>query len=77
MFRIDQIISATRFIRSFREIAKHLAQSPEPLLITQKNGRFLVVMDGELFDGLISARHQIMSSGHSSGSRDGYDIKSE
>jgi hypothetical protein len=53
MFRIDQILNATTFIRSFREVADRLSRNPEPLLITQKNGRFIVVMDGEFFEGLL------------------------
>ena len=55
MFRIDQIITASQFIRHFREIARHLSESDEPLLITQKNKDFLVVMNGDFFEGLLSA----------------------
>jgi hypothetical protein len=47
MFAMDQIISATTFIRHFREVAKWLSKNSAPLLITQRNGRFLVVMDGD------------------------------
>lgn len=54
MFRIDQIVSSSQFIRHFRDLANHLSESCEPLLITQKNGRFLVVMDGEFFEGLLA-----------------------
>ncbi len=61
MFRIDQIITATTFIRCFRGIAERLAQHMEPLLIAQKNGRFLVVMDGEFFEGLVGARDHVAS----------------
>ena len=38
MLRIDQIMTATQFIRSFRKVAHHLSRNPEPLLIAQKNG---------------------------------------
>lgn len=62
MFRIDQIMTATQFIRSFREVAKHLSRTPAPLLITQKNGQFLVVMDGEFFQGLMDARERVLSN---------------
>jgi hypothetical protein len=55
MFGIDQIISATTFIRHFRKVAKSLSENSAPLLIAQRNGRFLVVMDGEFFTGLINA----------------------
>ena len=59
MFRINQIMTATQFIRSFREIRAFLSRNPEPLLITQKNGRFIVVMDGEFFEGLMETRAQL------------------
>jgi PHD/YefM family antitoxin component YafN of YafNO toxin-antitoxin module len=56
MFRIDQIINASQFIRHFKELAAHLSESNEPLLISQKNGRFLVVMDGEFFEEIMDIR---------------------
>ena len=59
MVRIDQIMTATQFLRSFREVAAFLSQNPEPLLITQKSGRFIVIMDGEFFEGLMEGRAQI------------------
>jgi hypothetical protein len=34
--RIDQIITASQFIRHFSEIADHPSESSEPLLITKK-----------------------------------------
>lgn len=59
MFRIDQIMSATQFIRAFRHVARSLAKYPEPLLITQRSGRFIVVMDAEFFDGLMRSRDKV------------------
>ncbi len=59
MFRIHQIVTANRFMRSFREIAEHLAKCEEPILITQKTGRFLVVMDAEFFEGVLQARDSV------------------
>jgi hypothetical protein len=59
MFRIDQIMSATQFIRTFRHVARFLARNPEPILITQRTGRFIVVMDGEFFDGLMRVRDTV------------------
>ena len=61
MFRIDQILSATTFVRSFREVAQRLASTPEPLLITQRDGRFIVIMDGEFFEGIMGARYELQS----------------
>ena len=59
MFRINQIMTATQFVRSFGEVAAFLSRNPEPLLITQKNGRFIVIMDGEFFEGLMDARERL------------------
>lgn len=38
MFLIDQILSATTFLRSFRDVTDRLASTLEPLLITQRDG---------------------------------------
>ena len=38
MFRINQILTATQFVRSFREVGAFLSRNPEPLLMTQKMG---------------------------------------
>lgn len=59
MFRIDQIMSATRFIRSFKEVARRLSENHEPLLITQRNGRFMVIMDGVFFEAIMDARRHL------------------
>ena len=56
MFRIDQIITSLQSIRNFREPAGHLSKSGGPLLITQKSGQFLVVMRGDFFERVMSAR---------------------
>ena len=58
MFRIDQILSVTTFLRTFKEVAHRLYSNPEPLLITQRSGRFIVVMDGDLFQELLDARYE-------------------
>jgi hypothetical protein len=75
MFRIDQIISATTFIRSFGEIAKRLFDNQEPLLIAQRNGRFIVVMDAAFFEGMMDARAQIQSMEDDFKERAPYDLK--
>jgi hypothetical protein len=67
MFRIDQIINSSRFVRHFRELSAYLAESNEPLLVTQKNGKFLVVMDGDFFQGLIGAHAEVVASSQVSG----------
>ena len=55
MFRIDQTITASKFIRHFREIAFHLSEGDEPILVMQKNKELLVVMSGDFFEGLLLA----------------------
>ena len=76
MFRIDQIMTATQFVRSFREIANYLSRTSIPLLITQKNGRFLVVMDGEFFEGLMDTRARVLNNGIDPGRTIVSDFKS-
>jgi hypothetical protein len=76
MFRIDQIFSATTFIRSFREVAQRLASAPEPLLITQRDGRFIVIMDGQFFEGIMDARHRLLSINDAPENRPLCDLKS-
>lgn len=75
MFRLDQIVTATTFIRSFPQISKHLAEQLEPLLVTQRNGRFLVVMDGEAFEGLLLAGERIERCSNHTESSAPYDSK--
>jgi hypothetical protein len=59
MFCIDQIISATMFIGNFREIAKRLGLHAEPLLIAQRDGSFIVVMDRAFFEEVMDAGRRI------------------
>ena len=76
MFRIDQILSATTFLRSFREVAERLCSIPEPLLITQRDGRLIVIMDGEFFEGIMGARHELLSKSQAPESSLACDLKS-
>jgi hypothetical protein len=76
MFRIDQIMTATQFIRSFREVANYLSRTSEPLLITQKNGQFLVVMDGEFFQGLMETGARVLNNTNNPSSTIASDFKS-
>jgi PHD/YefM family antitoxin component YafN of YafNO toxin-antitoxin module len=76
MFRIDQIMTATQFVRSFREVANFLSRTSAPLLITQKNGRFLVVMDGEFFEGLMDTRARVLNNSMDPSSTITSDFKS-
>ena len=76
MFRIDQILSATTFLRSFRDVTDRLASTLEPLLITQRDGRFIVITDGEFFEEIMSVRYQLHSMSEALESRALCDLKS-
>lgn len=77
MFRIDQILTATTFIRNFHHVARLLVENQEPFLITQRNGRFMVVMDGEFFEGLMDAHQRVHSNPAAFESSAGYDLTAE
>ena len=49
MFRTEQIIAATYLVKPFRMIARFLEDNPQPLLVSQKSSRFVVVVPAELF----------------------------
>jgi len=53
MFRVGQIIAPTTLIKKFSTIARHLAQYPQALLVTQRSGKHLVLIDAELFDQMM------------------------
>jgi len=58
MFRVQQIITPTTLIKKFSVIAKHLSQYPQALLVTQRSGKHLVLMDAELFDEMMERSAQ-------------------
>jgi hypothetical protein len=53
MFKTNQIISATHLVRNFKRISWHLSTHPEALLITQKKGEHLVLLNAEIFEDLL------------------------
>lgn len=57
MFRVGQILTPTKFVKNFKKVALHLAQYPQAILITQRSGRHLVIMDAELFDEMMERAH--------------------
>ena len=59
MFKINQIISATHLVRNFKSISWHLATYPEALLITQKKGGHLVLLNAEIFEDLLEFKLKI------------------
>lgn len=44
-------------------MTRYLSRTPEPLLTTPKNGRFLEVMGGEFFEGLMDTSLIVLHSG--------------
>lgn len=54
MFTSSQIISAAHLVRRFAYYARILLIHPQALLITQKNGEKLVLVNAELFEKLMN-----------------------
>lgn len=53
MFKSKQILSATELIRNFKQIGRHLESAPQALLITQKSGEHLTLVNAEIFEDLL------------------------
>jgi len=56
MFKLGQIITSTQLLRRYREILRLLEVEPQPLLITQRNGAHMVLVNAEIFEELTLAR---------------------
>lgn len=56
MFRSNQIISATTLIKKFSDIALDLKYRPQAVLITQKSGLKLVLLNVEIYEELLDFR---------------------
>ena len=52
MFKLGQILTTTKFIRNFHRILKELEGCPQPVLITQRNGCHMVLVNAEIFEDL-------------------------
>ncbi len=53
MFQIGHIISASHLVRKFQRVSNYLKDTREPILVSQRNGPFLVVMNAYEFERLI------------------------
>jgi hypothetical protein len=62
MFRLEQIISATRFSRSFSTIVRELEYRPGHILVTRKSGKHFVFLNAELFQQLLDFRYAAYES---------------
>lgn len=58
MFRTDQIVTSTQLIRHFRALARRIEKTHEPLLISQRNSQFLVILEAGIFENLLVAQYQ-------------------
>ncbi len=56
MFRSSQIVSATSLVKRFGEISRHLRCHPQALLITQRSGDYLVLVNAEIFEEMTLSR---------------------
>ena len=63
MFTSSQIINATQLIKQFRQIAAKLNKEPQALMITQKGGNPLVLVNAGIFEDLVHFRHEAQSAG--------------
>lgn len=63
MYNSKQILSGTKLIKNFRSITSHLRKEPQALLITQKSGDSLVLVNAEIFEDLVHFRHQATIAG--------------
>jgi hypothetical protein len=55
MFRIDKVITSTPLANSFKSASEQSSRLNEALLITQRSGQFLVVVEPKFFAGLLEA----------------------
>ena len=56
MFHSNQIITASQLVKKFRSISRYLAQEPQAVLITRKNGQHLVLVNVEIFEDLVESK---------------------
>ena len=64
MFLSRQIINSTSLIKRFRQIVSLLKNEPQALLITQKGGKPLVLVNACIFEGLVEFQHEARNAGY-------------
>ena len=64
MFSTSQIITATQLVRNFKSIARRLYVYPEALLITQKRGMHLVLVNSDIYEGLLHQQFELSNLQH-------------
>jgi PHD/YefM family antitoxin component YafN of YafNO toxin-antitoxin module len=53
MFRTNQILTSTELLKHFRAIARLLDNDPQALLVLQRNGVRLVLLNAEIYEELM------------------------
>ncbi|RIL04478.1 MAG: hypothetical protein DCC75_12585 [Proteobacteria bacterium] len=61
MFRTSQIINQSELLRYYKKIVRLLEKQPQAILVTQRGGEHLVLVNAGIFEELLSG--QISKSG--------------
>lgn len=56
MFQLGQIFTASQLLKNFRKILSQLEIDPQPILITQRNGAHMVLVNAEIWQETLAAR---------------------
>ena len=67
MFRTGQMLTASELVRNFPRVSNYLRRAPQALLITQKTGEHLVLVNADIFEELLAERLQMTSELKSQG----------
>lgn len=59
MFSTNQIMTATNLVRNFSRIARTLTEFPDALLITQKRGEHLVLVNAAIYEDLLNKQLEL------------------
>lgn len=59
MFSTDQIMTATHLVRNFNRITRLLSEFPDALLITQKRGVHLVLVNADIYENLLNKQSEL------------------
>lgn len=60
MFKPSQIVSASQMKRDFYKYSCWIRNNPQAILIHNKNGRPLVLVDAEIFEDLMDFKYEVL-----------------
>ena len=63
MFTTDNIISASKLRKNFSDIARKIAEREVPFLVSQKNGKYLVLLEAQAFEDLVKFQRYAIEEG--------------